>query len=219
MRRLILGMAALFGALYVAHSLDIRDLFAPTDKAATALEPAPVAPKITARLSGTASKPSAKAETRTSGVTAETSNASGGDLAWASLSRAGELRDGPSSHAKVLQDLSQGTAVEIVWRRRDGWVQIKSPANLQIGWTRETNLSFGPSSAGVRQASSPAPASSASRTEIKSAEVDQRPAPAVRVKRHHRYAGRRRAYPPSDYAWSGRSYGYYRSYQAFAPPQ
>ena len=64
------------------------------------------------------------------------------DIVWATLSRAGRLRDGPSRHAQLLQNLDLGIEVKVIWRRRDGWVQIKNPATSQLGWTRESNLAW-----------------------------------------------------------------------------
>ena len=73
------------------------------------------------------------------------------DTVWGRLSRAAALRDGPSGHARILSNIGIGTEVKIMWRRRDGWVEIKLPASSQAGWTREKNLTFVTSSSKVDQ--------------------------------------------------------------------
>jgi uncharacterized protein YgiM (DUF1202 family) len=64
---------------------------------------------------------------------------------------AAALRDGPSGHARILSNIGIGTEVKIMWRRRDGWVEIKLPASSQAGWTREKNLTFVTSGSKVDQ--------------------------------------------------------------------
>lgn len=73
------------------------------------------------------------------------------DTVWGRLSRAAALRDGPSGRARILSNIGLGTEVKIMWRRRDGWVQIKLPASSQVGWTRGKNLALVTSDSKVDQ--------------------------------------------------------------------
>jgi hypothetical protein len=66
-----------------------------------------------------------------------------GDTIWAKVSRAAELLSGPSSYAALMQSLGVGTELKVVWRKKDGWVQVVNPATSQRGWMREQDLSWG----------------------------------------------------------------------------
>jgi uncharacterized protein YgiM (DUF1202 family) len=66
------------------------------------------------------------------------------DAVWVRLSRQATLRDGPSVHARILANVDLGSEVKVMWRRRDGWVEIRIAASSQVGWTREKNLPLAP---------------------------------------------------------------------------
>jgi hypothetical protein len=134
MRRLLIALVILGAAFYAAGALDLgpsgpdphsKDAVAASAsvKGAHGLQKA--GPQVVTDI-----EPRAQRRTKSA------------DLVWAYLSRAGRLRDGPSSHARVLQHLDVGTEVKVIWRRTNGWVQIKNPANSELGWTREKNLAW-----------------------------------------------------------------------------
>jgi uncharacterized protein YgiM (DUF1202 family) len=60
---------------------------------------------------------------------------SGQDLAanWVRPSAYVNLRDGPSSTARVVAVVAKGTKLRIAARKR-GWVQVADPATSQTGW-------------------------------------------------------------------------------------
>lgn len=62
------------------------------------------------------------------------------DAVWVRLSRKGTLRDGPSVHARIVANVDLGSEAKVMWRRRDGWVEIRLQAGSLVGWTREKNL-------------------------------------------------------------------------------
>ena len=64
------------------------------------------------------------------------------DTIWAKVSEAAELRSGPSSSATRVQSIGVGTDLEVIWRKRDGWVQVVNPETSQRGWMREQNLAW-----------------------------------------------------------------------------
>lgn len=133
MRRLLVALVILGAAFYAAGALDLGSGPDPHSKDAVAASasikgahgPQKVGPPVVTHI-----EPRAQRRTKSA------------DIVWAYLSRAGRLRDGPSSHARVLQYLDVGTEVKVIWRRRNGWVQIKQPANSELGWTREKNLAW-----------------------------------------------------------------------------
>jgi hypothetical protein len=61
---------------------------------------------------------------------------------WAKVSEAAELRSGPSSSATRVQSIGVGTDLEVIWRKRDGWVQVVNPETSKRGWMREQNLAW-----------------------------------------------------------------------------
>jgi uncharacterized protein YgiM (DUF1202 family) len=63
-----------------------------------------------------------------------------GDKIRAKVSREAELRTGPSSYAALVQSFDVGTELEVMWRKKDGWVQVTNPATSQRGWMLEQNL-------------------------------------------------------------------------------
>jgi hypothetical protein len=65
-----------------------------------------------------------------------------GKTIWVKVSEAAELHSGPSYHATRVQSFSVGTDLEVIWRKRDGWVQVMNPETSQRGWTREQNLAW-----------------------------------------------------------------------------
>jgi Bacterial SH3 domain len=65
-----------------------------------------------------------------------------GHAIWAKVSDAAELRSGPSSSATRIQSFGVGTDLEVLWRKRDGWIQVVNPETSQRGWMREQNLAW-----------------------------------------------------------------------------
>jgi len=134
MRRLLIALVILGAAFYAAGALDLgpsgpdphsKDAVAASASIKGARGPQKIGPQVVTHI-----EPTAQRRTKSA------------DIVWAYLSRAGRLRDGPSSDARVLQHLDVGTEVKVIWRRRNGWVQIKDPATSQLGWTHERNLAW-----------------------------------------------------------------------------
>jgi len=49
------------------------------------------------------------------------------------------LRDGPSSTAKVIKIVAKGVKLRVLGRKR-GWVQVEDPSNSQSGWIYAGNI-------------------------------------------------------------------------------
>ncbi|HAH66156.1 MAG TPA: hypothetical protein DCL72_11955 [Rhizobiales bacterium] len=130
MRRLLIALVILGAAFYAAGALWGPDTHSKDTVAASASIKGAHGPPKAGHQVVTHIEPRAQGRTKSA------------DIVWAYLSRAGRLRDGPSSHARVLQHLDVGAEVKIIWRRTNGWVQIKQPGNSQLGWTREKNLAW-----------------------------------------------------------------------------
>jgi Bacterial SH3 domain len=61
---------------------------------------------------------------------------------WAKVSDMAELRSGPSYSATRVQSFGVGTDLKVIWRKRDGWVQVVNPETSQRGWMREQDLAW-----------------------------------------------------------------------------
>jgi hypothetical protein len=130
MRRLLIALVILGAAFYAAGALWGPDTHSKDTVAASASIKGAHGPPKAGHQVVTHIEPRAQGRTKSA------------DIVWAYLSRAGRLRDGPSSDARILQHLDVGAEVKIIWRRTNGWVQIKQPGNSQLGWTREKNLAW-----------------------------------------------------------------------------
>jgi hypothetical protein len=115
-----------------------------------------------------------------------------GDKIWAKVSREAELRTGPSSYAALVQSFDVGTELEVMWRKKDGWVQVTNPATSQRGWMLEQNLIW------VRGRDETAQKAAQSTTEAP-IEVAEQEAPPVKHK--SRKAATQLRPPRSDDQW------------------
>jgi hypothetical protein len=163
-----------------------------------------------------ASHPSPQAPAAVHSSAQKQAPAEDSDEMWVRLSRQATLRDGPSAHARILAEVDLGSEAKVMWRRRDGWVEIKLPASSLVGWTREKNLPPARSRSAV-QGSGPANAAR---------QTSETPQPAPRSharmasgKRHHRAVasshrnrGRFVAAPPwGNSNWRG-AYAHFRTF-------
>jgi len=62
-----------------------------------------------------------------------------GPANWVTPSAYVNLRDGPSSTARVVSVVAKGAKLRIVARQR-GWVRVADPANSQSGWIYSSNV-------------------------------------------------------------------------------
>jgi uncharacterized protein YgiM (DUF1202 family) len=58
---------------------------------------------------------------------------------WVKPSAYVNLREGPSSTARVVSVVAKGAKLRIVARKR-GWVQVADPATSQSGWIYSSNV-------------------------------------------------------------------------------
>jgi uncharacterized protein YgiM (DUF1202 family) len=108
------------------------------------------------------------------------------DAMWVRLSRQATLRDGPSVHARVLAEVDLGSEAKVMWRRRDGWVQIKLPASSLVGWTREKNLPLATTGSAGGQVHASSAATAEGQTNAKLEPASQKHARIAGGRKHRR---------------------------------
>lgn len=100
------------------------------------LAPAPVAAAM-APAAGAAVAPaeaSVKPPSDNTDQTGSIATETGGDTAnWVQPSAYVNLRDGPSSSARIMGVVAKGVKVEVTDRKR-GWLQVTNPATAEKGW-------------------------------------------------------------------------------------
>ncbi len=145
--------------------------------------------------------------------------ASGGDAMWVRLSSQAILRDGPSVNARILANVDLGSEAKVMWRRRDGWVEIRLPASSLVGWTRAKNLPPASGGSAAEQVQNSGTAKAERQTNEKLQPAPQKPARMASGRKHrksvassHRSGRHYSAEPqPGSWKWRG-AYAHFRTF-------
>ena len=63
------------------------------------------------------------------------------DVVWVDVLSSSKLYQGPSTQSPALPGI-QNAKLIVVWRKRNGWVQLRDPVTKSVCWTPEQNIVF-----------------------------------------------------------------------------